>query len=726
MEIYIRKKQKKAFYQKPSFIFIIIAIVFFGIWVSTNKTTPSETLATGISLYNEGKLDEAEAFLDIVAKSDKLSNWANLYLGRIYEKKGTLDRAIQYYSAVDINSAANLDARVALLHIYHSAADINEKPAYIPPELTTSIKLANRPDLMSAVLLLQGKEAEKNKNAQQALAIYQKIRNDYPNSPSAKIAKERVYILQKNEEPSIAWLTDEIKLLMSEKQYNEAFQTVLQAIDQTKDGTSTYYEMLLLEEQIFRKLKKHTEADNLLTDISAHGQQGTADIAILRMAKNSWNINDLYQALEYLDVLKERFPKSPELPEARYIEGRILTEQGNLDDAKTVYTLISKDKNETPQNIARALKRLAWLAILSDDYVNAAQYFAKLREVTNSIISKIQNDEEAKTFSANAIYTAVLEREHTLYWEGWCLTKIEGVEAQRSQNLIKATQLWHEIMAKPTYTYYYFLAAKALNKEVLPLPSEEVSNACSIPIREEFIATLKLFNSPILKGLSQNEIDWFFARSFKSEPTDKLLDEEQFKSKATKAKLSVDYGQVNTGIILATSLKMALLFSSPVLADAEACQGLVMRSVYPVVEPELFAEASKKNGVPLATLLSVARVESYFNAEAVSSAGAIGLMQLMPQTAKAEGWNEKDSLYSPSLNILLGGKLLAKLLGIYDKELAYAAAAYNAGGSPVNRWKARYPEVIPEIWTELISYPETNLYVKNIIAGAEVYKLLVN
>lgn len=112
-----------------------------------------------------------------------------------------------------------------------------------------------------------------------------------------------------------------------------------------------------------------------------------------------------------------------------------------------------------------------------------------------------------------------------------------------------------------------------------------------------------------------------------------------------------------------------------------------------------FQEAADTYGVPIALIKAVAKAESNFNAQAVSSAGAQGVMQLMPSTA--QGLGVEDS-FDARENILGGTKYLAKMLTKYNGSVKLALAAYNAGAGNV----AKYDGVPP--------FTETQNYIKKI------------
>ena len=138
-------------------------------------------------------------------------------------------------------------------------------------------------------------------------------------------------------------------------------------------------------------------------------------------------------------------------------------------------------------------------------------------------------------------------------------------------------------------------------------------------------------------------------------------------------------------------------------------------------------------GTEEALLLSVMRQESAFDPEAVSSAGARGLMQLMPATAKSVA-KRNGMAYQPDLltrdpdyNVRLGSAYLSSLLSDYGGSYVLALAAYNAGPSRVRQWIAdhgdpRDPKVDAIDWVERISFSETRNYVQRIMETLAIYR----
>lgn len=133
--------------------------------------------------------------------------------------------------------------------------------------------------------------------------------------------------------------------------------------------------------------------------------------------------------------------------------------------------------------------------------------------------------------------------------------------------------------------------------------------------------------------------------------------------------------------------------------------------------------ASAATGLSRNVLWALIRQESKFNAEAVSKNGAVGLMQLMPFTAREAAARLKDESltpYIPTHNIMLGSAHLMHLKKRFGGSTALAAAAYNAGASAVLRWRGDGTSEWVE-WVEDIPYPQTREYLKAVLANIEVY-----
>jgi len=138
----------------------------------------------------------------------------------------------------------------------------------------------------------------------------------------------------------------------------------------------------------------------------------------------------------------------------------------------------------------------------------------------------------------------------------------------------------------------------------------------------------------------------------------------------------------------------------PVAAVPETAVPKPEAATPPSRDPKaMVRDAARRSGLPEEFVESVAQVESGFRADAVSPKGAMGVMQLMPGTAKTLGADPHDT----AQNIDAGTRLLRDLLVKYDGDVVKALAAYNAGEGAVDKYQGLPP------------YNETRWYVKKVI-----------
>ena len=166
------------------------------------------------------------------------------------------------------------------------------------------------------------------------------------------------------------------------------------------------------------------------------------------------------------------------------------------------------------------------------------------------------------------------------------------------------------------------------------------------------------------------------------------------------------------------------------IARKAARKGIFLMDLgYPIIK------LPYKSVVEPALILSVIRQESNFDEKAKSRRGAMGYMQLMPQTAEEIGKILKinftlDQLKeNPTLNIILGSEYLRRLIEKFDGSYVLALAAYNAGPLNVKRWMKnagdpRKSEVDVIDWVERIPFRETRNYVQRVLENVTVYRRL--
>lgn len=149
---------------------------------------------------------------------------------------------------------------------------------------------------------------------------------------------------------------------------------------------------------------------------------------------------------------------------------------------------------------------------------------------------------------------------------------------------------------------------------------------------------------------------------------------------------------------------------------------------FPMVEKGRVTSVSQRWQVEPALVFGLMRAESAMQVDALSSAGARGLLQLMPATAAAVArrnglaYGNSGDLMNPEVNISLGIAHLAELKERYDGQWIHVAAAYNAGINAVARWLDSRPLTDPDVWLETLPFYETRDYVPRVLAFATIYE----
>lgn len=289
-----------------------------------------------------------------------------------------------------------------------------------------------------------------------------------------------------------------------------------------------------------------------------------------------------------------------------------------------------------------------------------------------------------------------ISKSRAAYWAG------------RASEVLKhkdVAQKWYKVAAQTQTTFYGQLAAAAINApQKLPVPTIKSSTKPS----GQSIAEMLKASEYLIEAGQWSEASSFLLRvtTIARKPDDFLLAAQQA-SRAGLKHIAIRIAQ-----------------------DAEKQNVLLPDYAYPQVENYMRGI----NDVEWALIHGLIRQESRFDEQAVSSAGARGLMQLMPGTAKEvarkSGLSHQNEWLTsrPAHNVKLGSKYIGQLVARYDGNYAIALAGYNAGPSRANRWieefgDPRKGEIDLVDWIELIPIYETRNYVQRVMEGVYVYRL---
>ncbi|WP_041796655.1 lytic transglycosylase domain-containing protein [Pararhodospirillum photometricum] len=361
---------------------------------------------------------------------------------------------------------------------------------------------------------------------------------------------------------------------------------------------------------------------------------------------------------------------------------RDMLDQGHIS---TAYKLAAGHERDKGTAFAEGEWLAGWIALrFLEDPKTALSHFEKLYEGVTSPIS--------------------LSR--AAYWAG------RAAEALRQTE--RAHAWYHKATGNPG-TFYGQLAASRLKVSLSelvpaedPLPSPEETRALNSD------RMMRVVSQMIELGRTEELLSFLFAMTGNHPGPG---------ARAAIAKLALRAGQT----------EMAVRTARRAAQDAT----LLLEAGYPL--PPRLAEAviqqARTQGLLPAAAFGIIRQESNFDADARSRAGALGLMQLLPSTARAmaqrEGviFDDASLTRDPTFNTRLGTRYLADLVTRFDGSLVLAAAAYNAGPSRPLQWMnsngdprlMKTEEIVD--WIERIPFKETRNYVQRVFEGTVMYRM---
>ncbi|MBX9766919.1 MAG: lytic transglycosylase domain-containing protein [Bdellovibrionales bacterium] len=185
-------------------------------------------------------------------------------------------------------------------------------------------------------------------------------------------------------------------------------------------------------------------------------------------------------------------------------------------------------------------------------------------------------------------------------------------------------------------------------------------------------------------------------------------------------------------------LRASMIMNSVWEEDVSYVNEAMMKIVFPRLFLSALDPEAKRYKLENLLPLSLMRQESGFNVRAVSSSGALGLMQMIPPTAKDtakelnfKNLNLPDDLFDPKTNMKFCVYYLSKVILEFDGNIPAGLAAYNAGPTRLRKWmKARKLVLVPssdpkeEMWFDELPWDETRFYVKAILRNLFIYRYL--
>lgn len=404
------------------------------------------------------------------------------------------------------------------------------------------------------------------------------------------------------------------------------------------------------------------------------------------------------------------------------------------DDAYNLWKNIAMSGFEYPQRSVNALEILSRrskkrdiIKLLGEIASRRAEDYPDVAVDALASIMRIGGAKDAKA-AEKALFSshASSARAATIRWErGWALWKDKKYRAAYDQ--------WSSgysagIPNAELASRLLYWQTRALEKLNSPKAAERVRNQLLSDWPGEYYAFLASPGGGIRresvpeKFVASSDLEeWGFVSYAKLEGTNILPADATSADVPTlyrSARLSLWDGEFAPAVRMFGTMQRTL-------PRSEFAASELLKLAYPRAFERTVLAASKKTGVAPETIWGVMRQESLYQPDVTSRAGAYGLMQLMPGTARSEAKKMSvsgDAYLNPDDNIMLGANHLAGLFARYGTS-PRAFAAYNAGGGRVKKW-TQNPITDMAEWIEDIPFTETRGYVKAVARNIEMYKTL--
>lgn len=642
----------------------------------------------------------------------KVGSWksASLYFEKyILEDKGILTDYARYYRAISLARGGDFQTAVGAWELFFKnhpstrwefEARISYAEALLLAgdsvkaltELKSLLSKTSSGPKKARILLLIGRCYEAQKKLAEAIKTYREIYISYPATAGAKEAGNRLKALNLN----IDELSPTERFTRAEELYqNASFEEALEEFaklladkrfDKTDErGRKSQIRHAMCLYRLYRTDEAMKAFQSFISEMPVGSYSSTAHYYLGHCLQRK---EKYAEAIKAYQTLIEKFPQSSLVPSA-YVEiATILADNGQWEEAiKNLKIVATKYPGEVKKrNISF---KLGWLEYRRGNYQNARQ--ALLDHAGGDELTDRRND----------------------YWSARALEKLGKIQEARDE--------YQKIFDKKNYDYYGVLAGARLNASLPQVPQPPPSTNNNFEADLISVSSLELDKAQELAKIGLKEFAGEEIADFEKHAS---LSPNQLYALALFLQLFGDYYRARR-----TVLNYLKISQNTYLVENDK----YWRILYPQAFKEEVLKNAVQRGLDPNLVWAIILQESNFRPNAVSPAGAKGLMQIIPPTAKniarrlgITDYQEAD-IFQPGNNILFGTTYLADIVNSFGDHPAryfFAIASYNGGPQNVTRWRRAKPLLECDEWVEEISFTETRNYVKKVVGYWAIYQML--
>jgi soluble lytic murein transglycosylase len=367
-----------------------------------------------------------------------------------------------------------------------------------------------------------------------------------------------------------------------------------------------------------------------------------------------------------------------------YLAGRLLEDRGERVRAMALYREVTS-REDLSERAIDALWRLGWSAYQSQDYTGARRTFLDMAGREQSPLGSLR----------------------PRYWAARSVEKTGQTEIGRQE--------FAKLASEHPFSYYGWRAMERLREAHLdpPAAAHAELRAGSSGIEQRELQRVALLLEADLGDWARRELQSMSGRA-----------------RGVSDRTALGRLYVRAGDYYRAQRLVVDAYADSLARGVQPGDEALWWLSWPPAYREIIEEVSPPNAVIETTLVwAIMREESSYRPGVTSSAGARGLLQIMPSTgaqlAQETGRTEfdPDDLYQPRVNIELGTLYLNQLGRRFQGRLSAAISSYNAGPRVVSSWLQGAPaERDDDVWVEDIPYKQTQSYVKRVLRSLHVYR----
>jgi soluble lytic murein transglycosylase len=436
----------------------------------------------------------------------------------------------------------------------------------------------------------------------------------------------------------------------------------------------------------------------------------------------------LYKARGRYDKAAAQFTKLGAKPggrqaEALFYAARSQSRADHDEEAASAYRAVAHrfPHSSFADEAAYLAFRLSFLHAAWGEASNG--YTAYLKKFPSGKQRDSATYERALSYLAGGTYATARTELHALAAaagasDGARLRELEGVAAAKSGDKDGAVALWNDVIRAQPLSWAATMARARLAQNGAPVPPviDDSDGRASDPLAYKLPPIAVLYHR---LGLDSDADAYLRAHEREA------AGEVKGREKEALCAMYADLGRANRLYRIGVdAVPSSLLLRAPSQATEWG-----WKCLYPQPYFDRVREVESREQLPKGLIYAVMRQESAYDPDAISGARAVGLLQLMPETARrvaAEGHVDFDEklLRTPSLNIELGGRYLGKMIRAFGGSIPLAAAGYNAGPRAVRKWQERMKGLDADLWVSVIPFEETRTYVSKVMGNLARYAYL--